>query len=353
MYRRRKPIVEEKPPIPDNLEEFGYVLKENGEIRSITQDLPYEFDYLPKDRPYNEERYDKFINIIGDVVEDRLQKAPYNFQKVIVPIGADPAKDIHSYIYMTPNALTTTDKLIVMIPGNNTRIGQWSKRVMCDNSIQSGSMMQTSDMVLEKGYEIILLNSNANFWYNGRANLTAQTHTGVAVTVPGSETPEEHCQYVFHNFIRNAKADKVAVLANSWGGYSFALTLNTEFDYIKEHIKAVAMTDSVHIRDMIKGDKQRTFMFENCYNWSASTDKKGSLVPDVRLGCPNISSGEEIADYTLTTMLKYIMNFIFVKMGDIEWGSDDENDDMEGDVEVLTEEDMAELSRIEVLSSNV
>ncbi|OAD07578.1 hypothetical protein MUCCIDRAFT_154707, partial [Mucor lusitanicus CBS 277.49] len=137
MYRRRKVNVEEKPPIPDNLEDFGYVLKENGEIRSITQDLPYEFDYLPKDRPYNEERYDKFINIIGDIVEERLQQAPYNFQKVIVPIGADPAKDIHSYIYMTPNALTTTDKLMVMIPGNNTRIGQWSKRVMCDNSIQS------------------------------------------------------------------------------------------------------------------------------------------------------------------------------------------------------------------------
>jgi len=82
MYRRRKVNVEEKPPIPDNLEDFGYVLKENGEVRSITQgsclvvwankyeslthflntDLPYEFDYLPKDRPYNEERYDKFIS---------------------------------------------------------------------------------------------------------------------------------------------------------------------------------------------------------------------------------------------------------------------------------------------------
>lgn len=75
-------------------------------------------------------------------------------------------------------------------------------------------------------------------------------------------------------------------------------------------------------------------------------------MPDVRLGCPNISSGEEIADYTLTTMLKEITNFIFVKMGDIEWSSDDEGD-MNGDVEVLTEEDLEELSRIEVLSSNV
>lgn len=45
--------------------------------------------------------------------------------------------------------------------------------------------MEISEMVLEKGYEVIILNSNANFWYNGRAQLVAQTRTGVAVTVPG------------------------------------------------------------------------------------------------------------------------------------------------------------------------
>jgi len=47
-------------------------------------------------------------------------------------------------------------------------------------------MMQISEMVFEKEYEAIILNSNANFWYNGRANLVAQTRTGVAVTVPGN-----------------------------------------------------------------------------------------------------------------------------------------------------------------------
>lgn len=51
--------------------------------------------------------------------------------------------------------------------------------------LKSGSMMEISEMVLEKGYEVIILNSNANFWYNGRAQLVAQTRTGVAVTVPG------------------------------------------------------------------------------------------------------------------------------------------------------------------------
>jgi hypothetical protein len=32
----------------------------------------------------------------------------------------------------------------------------------------------------------------------------------------------------FLSISRNTKAEKVAVIANSWGGYSFALTLNTE-----------------------------------------------------------------------------------------------------------------------------
>lgn len=37
MYRRRKIIKEEKPEIPKTLDEFGYILKENGEIRSKSQ----------------------------------------------------------------------------------------------------------------------------------------------------------------------------------------------------------------------------------------------------------------------------------------------------------------------------
>lgn len=35
----------------------------------------------------------------------------------------------------------------------------------------------------------------------------------------------------FLSIFRNTKAEKVAVIANSWGGYCFALTLNTECKY--------------------------------------------------------------------------------------------------------------------------
>jgi hypothetical protein len=41
------------------------------------------------------------IDLIGDIVEERLQSEPYNYQKMTIPVGADPAKDVHTYIYMT------------------------------------------------------------------------------------------------------------------------------------------------------------------------------------------------------------------------------------------------------------
>ncbi|KAI9357452.1 hypothetical protein BD770DRAFT_388768 [Pilaira anomala] len=349
MYRRRFVKKEEKPVIPTTIDGFGYVIKENGEIRHKQTDEPYKFDFLARDRPYNEERYKVFIDLVGDVVEEKLQAAPYNFQKVIVPIGADPSKDVHSYIYMTPNAMTTTDKVIVFIPGNHTRIGQWSRRVMCDESIVTGSMMHITDLVREKGYEVIILNSNGNYWYDNRAWDAPKAHCTEIIEVPGSETPENHCQYVFHHFIRNVKAEKVAVLAMGWGGHGFTLALNNEFDFIKEHVKAVAMTNSVHARDLIEGEGKRAFMFDNCVNWVVSTAKKGEVLQDLRYGCTSISSEQEIADFTLNAMLEDIMRFIYIKMGDIEPAQEESEDEDDGNRE-LTKEELADLENIDMLS---
>ncbi|OBZ87317.1 hypothetical protein A0J61_04645 [Choanephora cucurbitarum] len=328
MYRRRKPVTETKPPIPDTLEEFGYRLKENGEVRSISLDEPYVFDYLPKDRPYNEKRYDRFMDIIGDEIEKRLQAAPYDYQKVYLPVGASE-QEVHSYFYMTPNALTTTDKLLVMIPNNATRIGQWSKRVICDQNIFTGSMMQVTELVKEKGYEAIILNTNGNFWHEGRAQNTFPAHASKIIEIPGSETPEKHCEYVFEHFIKNAKAEKIAVMATGWGGHCFALTLNHEFDFIRQKVKVIAMTDSAHGSDLIEGSDKRTFMFENCINWIVNAKPKGEIVQDPRFGCTCISSALEINDFTLTEMLNDIMKFIFVKMGDIEPDQEEEEEDIE------------------------
>ncbi|KAI8988306.1 Arb2 domain-containing protein [Mycotypha africana] len=325
MYRRRKVIKEKKPVIPDTIEEFGYRLKSNGEIRSIS------------------------LELIGNEVEKKLQEEPLNFQKIYIPVGVDPEKEPHSYIYMTPHAMSTPDKVVVLIAGNNTRIGQWSRRIMCDENINSGSMIRMSQDFVAKGYEVIILNPNANFWVEGRAQENLPVHTKQIITIPGSDLAEKHTPYVFHHFIRNVKAEKVAVIAQGWGGHGFACALNNEVDFIKSHVKGVAFIDSAHSKGMIEeGEGRRNFLFERCVNWSSDpSTPKGQPINDVRWSCQGISSEQEVSDFTLPTMYDDIMKFIFIKMGDIEPPpSDDEND--EDDIQDLTAEEAQAIEGITI-----
>ncbi|KAI8980272.1 Arb2 domain-containing protein [Pilobolus umbonatus] len=324
MYRRRKVVTHYQPEIPTTLDGFGYIIKEDGSIRDKEKDL------------------------IGDVVEKKLQAAPFNFQKVIVPLGADPSKnDPHSYIFMTPNALTTTSKLVVFIPGTHTRIGQWSRRIMCDENIYNGSMMQMTTLFMEKGYEVIILNPNANFWYKNKAWEKCERHTSVAVYVPENGTPEEHCQYVFHNIIRNAKAENVAIMGLGWGGNGIVSALNDDFDYMKKHVQYISIMSSNHGQMDIKGDAQKVWFRNHCVNWVLSTDEKKKLMIDDRFGCTCYSTGVDTADFIFTQCLDEIMEDVFVNMKDIELKEEQDDD------EAYSKEEEAELSEhLKVISIN-
>lgn len=160
---------------------------------------------------------------------------------------------------------------------------------------------------------------------------------------------------------------------------------------MKERVKAVAMTNSVHARDLIEGEGKRAFMFDvsginitclafflnisvmpldqNCVNWVVSTAKKGEVLQDLRYGCTSISSGkcyisssfffflqfffgyveQEIADFTLNAMLEDIMRFIYIKMGDIE-PAQEESEDEDDENRELTKEELADLEDIDILS---
>ncbi|KAI9322310.1 hypothetical protein BX666DRAFT_1893688 [Dichotomocladium elegans] len=333
MYRRRfKKKTEEK--YPDTIEGFGYIVKDNGAVRSKETDEKYNFEYHYKDRALNELRYAAFIDLIGNLVEDKLQASPLNFQKAIIPVNADPAKDPFTYIYMTPKAMTTTDKLLFLIPGNNTRIGQWSKRVMCDETIYSGSMLDVSRRAIEKGYEVMILNPNGIYWYDNKAQeMPPKTHMNF-ITVPENGSPEEHCCYVLRNFILKSKANRIAAITVGWGGYNLTEMLNENGDFFKNRVLAVAMADSTHSSDLIKGDDKRSWMRNHVVNWAVSTETAlGKPLNDNRFGCECLSSGLEISDFTLPTCIDLMWRFIDVKMGDLPPTAADEIDN-----EILSEE---------------
>ncbi|KAL0089765.1 Arb2 domain-containing protein [Phycomyces blakesleeanus] len=341
MFRRRVKKAE-KPSFPADIDGFGYVIKSDGSIRSKEEDTPYNFEVIPKDRPYNEARYDAFIALIGDEVEKRLQQEPLCFQKTLIPKGAKES-DPHTYIYMTPNALTTTDKLLFLIPGNNTRIGQWSRRVMCDESIMSGSMIEVATMAKDRGYETIIFNPNGIYWYNNKAWEVPPLKNIDFITVPENDSPEAHCHYVFENFVRNTKATRIAAITLGWGGHCFTEILNKNFDFLKDRMQAVAMADSVHSRDLVDGSDKRAWMLSHAVNWAVSQQARGEIIADTRFGCEVLSSNCEIADFTLPSSIKDIVKFIDIKMGDLKLEIEGNGDQEEEEESELTKEEEAEL----------
>ena len=99
------------------------------------------------------------------MVLQKLEQKPLSLIKAPVPFNATlGSSEPHTFILMSEKALTTPDKLLILIPGSQVQIGQWSRRVMCDENINDGSMATVCSKAFSQGYEVIITNPNANYW---------------------------------------------------------------------------------------------------------------------------------------------------------------------------------------------
>jgi hypothetical protein len=113
------------------------------------------------------------------------------------------------------------------------------------------------------------------------------------ITITGNETPEEHIEHVFSHYLKEAQATKIVIMGQGWAGHLLGEQLNSNFDIFKDKVKAIALADSVHSRDLINGDEKRVYLFEKVANWMTSAeDKKGDIIRDPRFGCTCISAGK-------------------------------------------------------------
>jgi hypothetical protein len=109
------------------------------------------------------------------MVIQKLEQKPLAMIKAPIPINATlGSSDPHTFIFLSENALTTTDKLMVLIPGSQVPIGQWSRRVMCDENINDGSMITVCEKAFSQGYEVIITNPNANYWSANQSWVSAR-----------------------------------------------------------------------------------------------------------------------------------------------------------------------------------
>ncbi|GBC10298.1 hypothetical protein RclHR1_00950035 [Rhizophagus clarus] len=324
MFKKKK-TKKEVPVFPRDIKALGYCIDEKGQLRTLETGEPYKFEVKEKDKAYNEALYDALLETIGDWVQEKLQNE-CGMVRTILPLGATE-NDIHTKIYVSPDYLTN-EKMIIFIPGTSHTIGIWSRRVLADQSVVEGSMIAYTKRAREMGFSVVITNPNEVFWFKDKGVLILPRSTAEFSIIPGSESPESHINYVFENFVIPSAAQKIVIVANSYGGHCAIDVVQNKFNDLSDRVKAIEFTASTHSIDFVKTDKMKVWIREHCRNWLMSDQNAGEEVIDIRFGCTSLSSGAELNEFVTTNVIDDVFNFIERKVVNSEdWEINEYNDD--------------------------
>ncbi|XP_071658733.1 cotranscriptional regulator ARB2A isoform X4 [Patagioenas fasciata] len=250
----------DEPPLefPDTLEGFEYVFNEKGQLRHIKTGEPFVFNYREDLHRWNQKRYEALGEIITKYVYELLQKECH-LKKVTLPVDATESEP-KSFIFMSEDALTNPDKLLVLIHGNGVvRAGQWARRLIINEDLDSGTQIPYIKRATEESYGVIVLNPNENYievektkaqvqpssdssdepaekrerkekiqketkkrrdFYEKYRNPQKEKET-TQMYIRDNGSPEEHAIYVWDHFISQSAAENVFFVAHSYGGLAF------------------------------------------------------------------------------------------------------------------------------------
>ncbi|XP_053442583.1 cotranscriptional regulator FAM172A isoform X3 [Nycticebus coucang] len=324
----------DEPPLdfPDTLEGFEYAFNEKGQLRHISTGEPFVFNYREDLHRWNQRRYEALGEIITKYVYELLEK-DCNLKKISIPVDATEHEP-KSFIFMSEDALTNPQKLMVLIHGSGVvRAGQWARRLIINEDLDSGTQIPFIKRAVDEGYGVIVLNPNENYIEVEKPKTHVQSSSDssdepaekrerkdkvskdtkkrrdfyekyrnpqrekemMQLYIRENGSPEEHAVYVWDHFIAQSAAENVFFVAHSYGGLAFVeLMIQREAD-VKSKVTAVALTDSVHnVWHQEAGKTIREWMRENCCNWVSSSEPLDTSVESMLPDCPRVSAGYNI-----------------------------------------------------------
>ncbi|XP_056680619.1 cotranscriptional regulator FAM172A isoform X3 [Monodelphis domestica] len=345
----------DEPPLefPDTLEGFEYAFNEKGQLRHITTGEPFVFNAREDLHRWNQKRYEALGEIITKYIYELLEK-DCNLKKISLPVDATESEP-KNFIFMSEDAMTNPDKLMVLIHGSGVvRAGQWARRLIINEDLDSGTQIPYIKRAMDEGYGVIVLNPNENYIEVEKTKSQVQLSSDgsdepaekrerkdktfkeakkrrdfyekyrnpqkekemVPLYIRDNGSPEEHLIYVWDHFITHSAAENTFFVAHSYGGLAFVelthlmeqtpvaslfavsgcLThflemIQREAD-VKNKVTAVALTDSVHnVWHQEAGKTIREWMRENCCNWVSSSEPLDTSVESMLPDCPRVSAG--------------------------------------------------------------
>ncbi|RIA94935.1 Arb2 domain-containing protein, partial [Glomus cerebriforme] len=299
----------EETIFPKDIEGFGYKFNEKGELRHIETDERFLFFVKPDDRSYNQRHYEELGEVIGEFIESELVKK-YNLVKKIIPVGSEEDDNTaKSRIYQSDDAQECQTLLLLIQGSGVVRPGQWARQVIINDSLELGTMFPYIRKAQELKWGIVIFNPNENY-----GSITKDGKVDDFHQITGSETSLAHCLYVWNNFVKNARAEKILIVAHSYGGICTTYMLDHLADEFKSRVKGIALTDSVHSSGMIPTHSKKWFN-ENTRNWIKSSLPLSSDVSDARsfYGCHCVSAGHPKHEYTSGKAFEPVFEYLQYK----------------------------------------
>ncbi|XP_055702964.1 FAM172 family protein homolog CG10038 [Phlebotomus papatasi] len=279
------------------LADFGYGFNEAGQLRQINPvsgtltNKPFEFAIFEK-KAHNQKRYEELGEVITDYVYNLLEARGM----IKLPIPVDAPLGSGTFIYSTTRELCRPEKLMILIHGSGVvRAGQWSRSLIINDSIWSGTQLLYLEEARKQGYEVIITNTNDNYRDEK--------------SIPGSEDSISHAMYVWKHYIIPSNPKAVAIVAHSYGGIVTMELAKKHPAFFKDKVFAIGLTDSVHIG--IKGLKDfKEHIKKISRNWVRS---EKPLDTKLESGDPNdvphYSAGHMQHEYTSSTCMSALFDF--------------------------------------------
>ncbi|PFX16651.1 protein FAM172A-like [Stylophora pistillata] len=286
---------------PDTLEGFGYKFNEEGKLRNIETDEPFKFEVKEGDRMYNQKHYEALGEVITEYIYHLLEE-DVKLKKVTVPV--DAKDEVTSFFFMSEDAMKK-DKLMILIHGSGVvRAGQWARRLIINDDLESGTMLPYIKRATQEGYGVFITNGNENYVRRNKYR----------TAIRGSESPERHFGYVWDNFISQAAAQTIVVVAHSYGGVVIVEGLQN-CEGIMERVKAIAFTDSVHSLSHQRANKNlRAWMKKHSRNWLSSDLPLDTVIDYEGADCELVSAGTMKHEVTSHAAFNSIFSFFDEKL---------------------------------------
>ncbi|KAF9140261.1 hypothetical protein BG015_001737 [Linnemannia schmuckeri] len=233
-------------------------------------------------------------------------------QKVPFWLNADDSTSPQASILVSTD-LKTCDRVLVLIPNTMEILGSWSRRLLCNENVDVGSMLSVVKRARSEGYGILILNPNAHWFVDGKATVDIPTKVDVPM-VPKLNSPEEHVDYVLSTLVPEMVSKKIFFIAHKYGAHALLHTLYKQFDMFKNRVAGIALIEGVHSIDSYPDPSFQKWWSLNAAAFIQSEEgEKGQVEFRVHSGCNCYKTGTQQFDFAILDGMPIIFEFFDVR----------------------------------------